>query len=129
MAWEHLLVPQALHRSSKPLRDTSIVWVCRSRAPTLRVAQIMVHSSLLASHRVVYSLVQKASRPRPRQRSGAAQLVNNMTNATTNLSALDTNSDAIAYAVLQYAMNTSDVNGEKGKGNFRVDPVDLLEAE
>lgn len=37
-----------------------------------------------------------------------------------NDSALDTNSDAIAYAVLQYAMNTSDVNGQKGKGNFKV---------
>jgi aminopeptidase Y len=36
-----------------------------------------------------------------------------------NLTALDVNSDAIAYAVLQYAMNTSDVNGQRGKGNFR----------
>jgi Zn-dependent M28 family amino/carboxypeptidase len=43
--------------------------------------------------------------------------------ANVNLSALDTNSDAIAYAVLQYAMNTSDVNGVKGKGNFKVNPV------
>ena len=25
----------------------------------------------------------------------------------------------MAYAVLQYAMNTEDVNGVKGKGNFR----------
>ena len=32
--------------------------------------------------------------------------------------ALDVNSDAIAFAVLQYAMNTSDVNGVPGKGNF-----------
>ena len=40
------------------------------------------------------------------------------------LIALDVNSDAIAYAVLQYAMNTSDVNGVKGKGNFHVDPID-----
>lgn len=36
--------------------------------------------------------------------------------------ALDTNADAIAYAVLKYAMNTSDVNGQKGKGNFKPDP-------
>jgi Zn-dependent M28 family amino/carboxypeptidase len=43
--------------------------------------------------------------------------------ANVNLTALDTNSDAIAYAVLQYAMNTSDVNGVKGKGNFKVNPV------
>jgi Zn-dependent M28 family amino/carboxypeptidase len=32
--------------------------------------------------------------------------------------ALDINSDAVAFATLQYAMNTSDVNGAKGKGNF-----------
>ena len=30
------------------------------------------------------------------------------------------NSDAVAYATLQYAMNTSDVNAVKGKGNFKV---------
>jgi Zn-dependent M28 family amino/carboxypeptidase len=36
-----------------------------------------------------------------------------------NLFALDVNSDAVAYAVLQYAMNTQDVNGERGKGNFK----------
>jgi len=43
-----------------------------------------------------------------------------------NLSALDTNSDAMAYGVLQYAMNTSDVNGVKGKGNFKVPTIDPL---
>lgn len=36
-----------------------------------------------------------------------------------NSNALDTNSDAVAYATLQYAMNTADINGLKGKGNFR----------
>jgi Zn-dependent M28 family amino/carboxypeptidase len=45
------------------------------------------------------------------------------TYANNNNVALDTNSDAIAYAVLQYVMNTSDVNGVKGKGNFKVNPV------
>lgn len=35
-----------------------------------------------------------------------------------NLHALDVNSDAIAFAVLQYAMSTEDVNGVGGKGNF-----------
>jgi Zn-dependent M28 family amino/carboxypeptidase len=44
------------------------------------------------------------------------------TYANNNDQALDVNSDAIAYAVLQYAMNTSDVNGQKGKGNFKPDP-------
>ncbi len=36
-----------------------------------------------------------------------------------NLHALDVNSDAIAAAVLQYAMNTETINGERGKGNFQ----------
>jgi len=41
-----------------------------------------------------------------------------------NLEALAINSDAIAFSVLQYAMNTADVNGEKGKGNFQLIPGD-----
>ncbi|NOH02355.1 MAG: M28 family peptidase [Chloroflexi bacterium] len=44
--------------------------------------------------------------------------------ANNNDFALDVNSDAIAYTVLQYAMNTADVNGQKGKGNFQLDPGD-----
>jgi len=36
-----------------------------------------------------------------------------------SLQALDVNSDAVAYSVLQYAMNTEDINGEMGKGNFK----------
>jgi Zn-dependent M28 family amino/carboxypeptidase len=39
-----------------------------------------------------------------------------------SLHALDVNSDAIAYAVLQYAMNTEEINGVKGKGNFKPGP-------
>jgi len=35
-----------------------------------------------------------------------------------SLHALDVNSDAVAYGVLQYAMNTQEINGVKGKGNF-----------
>jgi Zn-dependent M28 family amino/carboxypeptidase len=35
-----------------------------------------------------------------------------------NLFALDVNSDAVAYSTLQYAMNTSDINAVRGKGNF-----------
>jgi aminopeptidase Y len=41
------------------------------------------------------------------------------TYANVNDHALDVNSDAIAYTTLQYAMNTSDINGERGKGNFK----------
>lgn len=41
------------------------------------------------------------------------------TYANVNLTALDVNSDAVAYAVLQYAMNTESVNGVSGKGNFK----------
>lgn len=40
------------------------------------------------------------------------------TYANNNDFALDVNSDAIAFATLQYAMNTSDINAVKGKGNF-----------
>lgn len=36
-----------------------------------------------------------------------------------NLGAFDINSDAVAYAVLQYAMNTEDINGQHGQGNFK----------
>jgi Zn-dependent M28 family amino/carboxypeptidase len=40
------------------------------------------------------------------------------TYANNNDYALDVNSDAVAFSVLQYAMNTSDINAVKGKGNF-----------
>ena len=40
------------------------------------------------------------------------------TYANNNDHALDVNSDAIAFAILQYAMSTADVNGVSGKGNF-----------
>jgi aminopeptidase Y len=41
------------------------------------------------------------------------------TYANNNDGALANNSDAIAYAVLSYAMSTNLVNGTKSKGNFR----------
>ena len=41
--------------------------------------------------------------------------------ANINLDALKVNADAVAYAVLQYAMNTEDINRERGKGNFNPD--------
>jgi Zn-dependent M28 family amino/carboxypeptidase len=37
-----------------------------------------------------------------------------------SLEALDVNSDAVAAAVLTYGMNTESINGEKGKGNFKL---------
>jgi Zn-dependent M28 family amino/carboxypeptidase len=40
------------------------------------------------------------------------------TYANVNLFALETNADAVAYSTLQYAMNTSAINGVSGKGNF-----------
>ena len=44
--------------------------------------------------------------------------------ANNNDYALDVNSDAVAFATLQYAMSTADINGERGKGNFPpVEPV------
>jgi Zn-dependent M28 family amino/carboxypeptidase len=39
--------------------------------------------------------------------------------ANNNDDALDVNSDAVAFATLQYAMSTQDINGIRGKGNFR----------
>jgi Zn-dependent M28 family amino/carboxypeptidase len=36
-----------------------------------------------------------------------------------SLNAFDINSDAVAAATLQYAMNTVEINGERGKGNFK----------
>ena len=36
----------------------------------------------------------------------------------TSVKAIDVNSDAIAYATLNYAMSTEAINGKKGKGNF-----------
>ena len=42
--------------------------------------------------------------------------------ANNNDHALDVNSDAVAFATLQYAMNTSDINGVRGKGNFKSPP-------
>ena len=40
-----------------------------------------------------------------------------------NLFALDTNSDAIAYATLSYAMSTEEIDGTKSKGNFQPEEV------
>jgi len=42
--------------------------------------------------------------------------------ANINLTAFDVNSDAVAFSVLQYAMNTQSINGERGKGNFQLSP-------
>jgi Zn-dependent M28 family amino/carboxypeptidase len=39
-----------------------------------------------------------------------------------NLDALEINSDAVAYSVLQYGMSTEVVNAERGKGNFKMPP-------
>ena len=36
-----------------------------------------------------------------------------------SLEVLDQNSDAVAASTLQYAMNTEEINGERGKGNFK----------
>ena len=41
------------------------------------------------------------------------------TYANNSDAVLDVNSDAIAFATLQYAMSTQTINGERGKGNFR----------
>ena len=43
-----------------------------------------------------------------------------------SLEVLDVNSDAVAASTLQYAMNTEEVNGERGKGNFKRKDQDNL---
>jgi aminopeptidase Y len=40
------------------------------------------------------------------------------TGSNVDLHALDVNSDAMGFAILQYAMNTSDINGIPGRGDF-----------
>jgi len=42
------------------------------------------------------------------------------TYANNNDKALDVNSDAVAYTTLLFSMNTSTVNGQRGKGNFKL---------
>ena len=44
-----------------------------------------------------------------------------------SLEALDQNSDAAAFAILTYGMNTESINGIKGKGNFKPQDDDFLE--
>jgi Zn-dependent M28 family amino/carboxypeptidase len=46
--------------------------------------------------------------------------------ANVNLGALEVNADAVAYATLQYGMSTSDVNGAKGKGNFKLPTTEQI---
>jgi aminopeptidase Y len=47
--------------------------------------------------------------------------------ANNSDTALDANSDAVAYATLQFAMSTEAVNGQRGKGNFK--PRDLSDTD
>ena len=42
------------------------------------------------------------------------------TYANNNDAALDVNADAVAYTTLLFSMNTSTVNDQRGKGNFRM---------
>lgn len=44
--------------------------------------------------------------------------------ANISLTALDQNSDAAAFAILTYAMNTESINGTPGKGNFSPEVLD-----
>ena len=101
----------------------------------LAAARTTARSSPSASRPAACSPAPRASRPPRRRRSGAARRASSTTRATTwpatptpttTTRALDVNSDAVAYATLQYAMNTEDVNGQRGKGNFRpITPVAL----
>jgi Zn-dependent M28 family amino/carboxypeptidase len=43
--------------------------------------------------------------------------------ANNSNTALDANADAVAFGVLKYAMNTEEINGVRGKGNFKLQNV------
>ena len=125
--------PPARRRSRRCSRASSPHAACRSRAPTSAAARTTARSSPTASRRAACSPAPRASRRPRRRRSGAAPRASSTTRATTcacdtyannNDTALDVNSDAIAYAVLQFAMNTEAVNGKRGKGNFKLPPVE-----
>ena len=47
--------------------------------------------------------------------------------ANVSLTALDVNSDAVAYTTLLFAMSTESVNGQRGKGNFRAPALKWLD--
>ncbi len=47
--------------------------------------------------------------------------------ANVSLTALDVNSDAVAYTTLLFAMSTESVNGERGKGNFKAPALKWLD--
>lgn len=49
--------------------------------------------------------------------------------ANNNDRALDVNSDAVAYASLQFAMSTEAVNGQRGKGNFKLRDLSDLDPD
>ena len=48
-----------------------------------------------------------------------------------SLEVLDQNADAVAASMLQFSMNTETINGERGKGNFKLlpDDADMPETE
>ena len=58
--------------------------------------------------------------PRSFARASSRETLACDTFANNDNTALDTNSDAIAYATLQYAMSTADINDAKAKGNFKL---------
>ena len=122
---------RARRRSRRRSSGTSTASASRSRAPTSTVGPTTARSSRSASRRAACSPAPRASRP-PQEAAiwggTAGQQYDPCyhlacdTFANNNDHALDVNSDAVAYATLQYAMNTSDVNGVRGKGNFKLPP-------
>ena len=84
------------------------------------------HACTQALHYCEYVLAQIRNDPRygatPKAREDMLK-----NGAMVIHTALDVNSDAVAYAVLQFAMNTAVVNGQRGKGNFKM-PLDVEDA-
>ncbi len=115
-------------RSRRSSRSSTTRGVSRSREPTSMGGPIIRPSSSTASRRVDCSPEPKASRPQAEVAlwgGTAGQQYDPCYHAAcdtfdnVNEVALDTNSDAIAYVTLSYAMSTEEINGVPGQGQLQ----------
>ena len=110
----------------------------RSRAPTLTDARTMVPSSHL-----VFRPAVSSPAPRWSETPEEAEIWGGIageqydpcyhlvcdTFDNISLKALDIDADAVAASTLQYAMNTQEINGKRGKGNFKLQNRDFGEGQ
>jgi Zn-dependent M28 family amino/carboxypeptidase len=131
MAWALVLGRQVRPRSKRPLKSTSIRLANRSRAPTSQGARTM--GPFIAVGIPSGGLFTGAEGIKTPEEAaiwgGTAGIQYDPcyhlacdTYDNINLHALDVNSDAVAYAVLQYAMNTEEINGCARQGQLQAVP-------